>query len=46
MSVRDSEREPTLQWTSGDMNGITHIARIASGGYGEVHKVKPLITIC
>ena len=24
---------------SGDMNGISHISRIASGGYGEVHKV-------
>ena len=26
-------------WTTGDVEGVVHIMKIASGAFGEVHKV-------
>jgi hypothetical protein len=35
-------RKPNYGWTTGRMKGITHQGLIATGGFGEVHKVRKL----
>jgi len=31
-------RRDNFAWTTGRMQGISHVSLIARGGYGEVHK--------
>ena len=32
------------QWVKGDSRSISHVKRIAGGGFGEVHEVDPTDT--
>jgi len=45
MNTRGVETDSEYSWTSGGECHISHISRIASGGYGEVHKVITLIVM-
>jgi hypothetical protein len=46
MSTSGAGTDSRYSWISGGVDKISHISPIASGGYGEVHKVNSLIMTC